>query len=85
MYAPDGPSGSYPEELPGYSGRDRFLDVEIESNNGYYSQEDENSGRRTEAGAGQEYRGAVADKPRRPGGLERWSPLADTSTQDDWD
>ncbi|BDA50068.1 Uncharacterized protein ycf66 at N-terminal half [Coccomyxa sp. Obi] len=82
VYAPDGPSGSYSEEVPGYSGRDRFLDVEIESDNGYYSQGDD---RQTEAGRGQEYTGAVADKARRPGGLERWSPLADTSTQDDWD
>lgn len=84
VYAPDGPSGSYSEELPGYSGRDRFLDVEVESDNGYYSQEDDRPGRQTEVERGQEYMGAVADKPRRPG-LERWSPLADASTQDDWD
>lgn len=85
VYAPDGPSGSYSEEVPWYSGRDRFLDVEVESDNGYDSQEDDRPGRRTEVGTGQEYMGAVADKSRRPGGLERWSPLADTSTQDDWD
>lgn len=80
-YAPDGPSRSYSEEVPGYSGRDRFLDVEVESDNDYYSQEDD--GRR-EAGRRQEYTGAVADKARRSG-LERWSPLTDTSTLDDWD
>ncbi|KAK9903473.1 hypothetical protein WJX75_006408 [Coccomyxa subellipsoidea] len=84
-YASDQPSSSYYEEGPdaGYSGRDSLLDVEVESDNGYYSQGDQ-TGVRQQTGRGQEYTNGEAGNGRRAGS-ERWSPSVDTSSQDDWD
>ncbi len=76
---------SYPEEAPeaGYSGRDGLLDVEVESEDGYYSETGE-AGTWQQSGRAQEYTNGEADKSRRAQS-QRWSPSVDTSAQDDWD
>ena len=71
----------------GFSGRDDYLDVEVDEDDGGFAVQNEaGEGRAWRQGEQERsYGGRGGARPGAGSSPDRWSPVGDTTMQDDWD